>query len=399
MDLIWTDDDRAFQQEVRSFIGSHFPTELREKVAHGRKLERDDFVRWQKILNEQGWMAPAWPVKYGGTGWNEVQRYIFQEELGRAETPGIVPFGVKMVGPVIYTFGSEAQKSQYLPRILASDDWWCQGYSESGAGSDLASLQTRAVRDGDHYVVNGSKTWTTYAQYADMMFCLVRTDSEVKPQEGISFLLFDMTSPGIEVRPIVTIDGGAEINLVFLTDVEVPVENRVGEENKGWTYAKFLLGHERSGIAAVSRSKAQLANLTTIAGSEPATGGRLIDDNGFRTKIADVKRALTALEYTELRHMFAAGRDGGAPGFEASMLKLRGTEVQQALTELMMEAIAYYAQPFQREALDAGWNEAPIGPDYAAPLAPAYFNYRKASIYGGSNEIQKNIMAKMVLGL
>ena len=233
MDLIWTDEDRAFQQEVRTFIGSHFPSELREKVAHGRKLERDDFVRWQKILNEQGWMAPAWPVKYGGTGWNEVQRYVFQEELGRAETPGIVPFGVKMVGPVIYTFGSEAQKSQYLPRILASDDWWCQGYSEPGAGSDLASLQTRAVRDGDHYVVNGTKTWTTYAQYADMMFCLVRTDSEVKPQEGISFLLFDMTAPGIEVRPIVTIDGGAEINLVFLTDVEVPVENRVGEENKG----------------------------------------------------------------------------------------------------------------------------------------------------------------------
>ena len=398
MDLQLTDDDLAFQREVRGFIEENLPADIRDKVANGRKLEKDDFVRWQNILNERGWMAPHWPVEHGGTGWTPLQRYIFEEELARAHSPRVMPFGVKMVAPVIYTFGNEAQKAHYLPRILSSEDWWCQGYSEPGSGSDLASLSTRAVRDGDHYVVNGSKTWTTLAQHANMIFCLVRTDSEAKQQEGISFLLIDMTSPGVEVQPIVTIDGGAEVNTVFFTDVRVPVENLVGEENKGWTYAKFLLGHERSGIAAVGRSKAQIARLKDIAAHETSSGAPLIEDTDFREKVARLEIDLSALEMTELRYVISENA-GKPPGAETSLLKLRGTEIQQGISELLMEAVGYYAQPYVREALDFGWNEAPIGPAYAPPLAPTYFNWRKTSIYGGSNEIQKNIMAKMVLGL
>ena len=399
MDLQWSDADRAFQLEVRQFIEDNYPPEIRDNVLSGQRLQRDDYVRWQKILHGRGWMAPAWPVAYGGTGWTEVQHYIFEEEFCRAQAPRVIPFGVKMVGPVIYSFGTDQQKRHYLPRILASDDWWCQGYSEPGSGSDLASLQTRAVRDGDHYVVNGTKTWTTFAHYADKMFCLVRTDSEAKPQAGISFLLIDMADPGIDARPIVTMDGSAEVNMVFLTDVRVPLANRIGEENKGWTYAKFLLGHERSGIAAVARSKGQIEKLKRIAGVEPLGGEKLIDDGAFAEKLARVELELSAVENTELRYLLAQSNGEGGPGFEVSMLKIRGTEVQQAITELLLEAIGYYANPFVADALDQGWNEAPIGPDYAAPLARTYFNWRKASIYGGTNEIQKNIIAKMVLGL
>ena len=398
MDLEFTDELRDFQREVRGFIEERLPGDLREKVKRFLTLGKDDYLRWQDILAERGWLVYTWPVEHGGTGWSPVQRYIFEEESGRANAPRIIPFGPKMVGPVIYTFGSEAQKAAYLPPIARNETWWCQGYSEPDAGSDLASLRTRAVRDGDHYVVNGTKTWTTTAHWADMMFCLVRTDTEVKPQEGISFVLIDMRDPGVEVRPIVTMDGGREINTVYLTDVRVPVENRVGEENKGWTYAKFLLGHERFGIARLSESKARLSWLKDIARGRRVGAGVLADDEEFMRTVAETEIELTALEYTELRALMNA-EQGKAPGMEANMLKIRGTDVQQKISEMLMKAMGYYAAPYLPEALEYGWNEAPVGPDGAAGLAPAYFNMRKTSIYGGTNEIQRNIIARMVLGL
>ena len=398
MDLEFTDELRDFQREVREFIEERLPRDIREKVKRFLTLGKDDYLRWQDILAERGWLVYTWPVEHGGTGWSPVQRYIFEEESGRANAPRIIPFGPKMVGPVIYTFGSEAQKAAYLPPIARNETWWCQGYSEPDAGSDLASLRTRAVRDGDHYVVNGTKTWTTAAHWADMMFCLVRTDTEVKPQEGISFVLIDMRDPGVEVRPIVTMDGGREINTVYLTDVRVPVENRIGEENKGWTYAKFLLGHERFGIARLSDSKARLSWLKDIARRHRVGAGVLADDAEFMRTVAETEIELTALEYTELRALMSA-EQGKAPGMEANMLKIRGTDVQQKISEMLMKAMGYYAAPYLPEALEYGWNEAPVGPDGAAGLAPAYFNMRKTSIYGGTNEIQRNIIARMVLGL
>jgi alkylation response protein AidB-like acyl-CoA dehydrogenase len=306
-----------------------------------------------------------------------------------------------MVGPVIYTFGNEAQKKRFLPRILSGDDWWCQGYSEPGSGSDLASLRTKAEKsaDGGHYIVNGMKTWTTLAQHADWIFCLVRTDPNApKPQMGISFLLIDMTSPGVSVRPIITIDGGHEVNEVFLDNVQVPVENLIGKENEGWTYAKFLLGHERSGIAGVARSKKAIERLKEIARGEYIDGNPLIDDPDFARKIAEVEIELTALEYTELRTL-ASEQAGKGPGPESSVLKIRGTEIQQRITELVVEAVGYYSYPFPEGQQPEGSNLPPVGPDYAEHVAPVYFNMRKASIYGGSNEIQRNIIAKMILGL
>ena len=398
MDLEFTDELHNFQQEVRAFIEERLPVDLRKKVERFLKLGKEDYLRWQDILAEKGWLVYSWPVEHGGTGWSPVQRYIFEEEMGRANAPRIIPFGPKMVGPVIYTFGSDAQKAKYLPAIAGNETWWCQGYSEPDAGSDLASLRTRAVRDGDHYVVNGTKTWITTAQWADMMFCLARTDTEVKPQEGISFVLIDMRTPGVEVRPIVTIDGGREINTVYLTDVKVPVENRIGEENKGWTYAKFLLGHERFGIARLSESKARLSWLKDIARRHRVGGALLADDADFMRSVAETEIELTALEYTELRALMNA-EQGQSPGVEANMLKIRGTDVQQKISEMLMKAMGYYAAPYVPEAMEYGWNEAPVGPEYAAALAPAYFNMRKTSIYGGTNEIQRNIIARMVLGL
>ena len=397
MDLEFTDELRDFQQEVRAFIEERLPGDIRTKVERFLTLGKDDYLRWQDILAEKGWLVYSWPVEYGGTGWSPVQCYIFEEEAGRARAPRIIPFGPKMVGPVIYTFGTDAQKAKYLPPIARNAAWWCQGYSEPDAGSDLASLRTRAVRDGDHYVVNGTKTWTTGAHWADMMFCLVRTNTESKPQAGISFVLVDMRDPGVEVRPIVTIDGGREINTVYLTDVRVPVENRIGEENQGWTYAKFLLGHERFGIARLAESKARLAYLKSIARSHRVGGNLLAEDTDFMRSVAETEIELTALEYTELRALLNAER-GGAPGVEANMLKIRGTDVQQRISEMLMKAMGYHALPYIPEALEYGRNEEPVGPGYAAGLAPAYFNMRKASIYGGTNEIQRNIIAKMVLG-
>ena len=398
MEIALSSAEATFQREVRDFIAAELPGDIKAKVERGQWLDKDDYVRWQKILYKRGWIAPGWPKELGGTGWTPLQRHLFEEELARGSTPRIMPFGLAMVAPVIMAFGDAAQKKHYLPRILSSEDWWCQGYSEPGSGSDLASLATKAVADGEDYIVSGQKTWTTLAQYADMIFCLVRTSTEGKPQEGITFLLIDMRSPGIDVRPIRTLDGGEEINDVFFDEVRVPQANRIGEENKGWTYAKFLLGHERTGIAAIGRSKQELVQLKAIAAAEPSGDGSLAEDNPFAGKMADLEIDILALESLVLR-IVADETEGRTPGAEASILKIKGTEIQQRLSELALEAVGYYANPYIAEAQEAGWNEAPIGREHAASVAPHYFNWRKASIYGGTNEIQKNIIAKMVLGL
>ncbi|MGZ5200034.1 MAG: acyl-CoA dehydrogenase family protein [Telluria sp.] len=396
MDLDYTEEDRAFRDQVRAFLDEQLPADLQHKVRSHLRLSRDDIVRWHKILHRQGWVAPGWPAEYGGPGWTPVQRHIFEEECARAGTPPVLPFGVNMVAPVIMAFGSQAQKDYYLPRILSCEDWWCQGYSEPGSGSDLASLKTTAVRDGDHYIVNGQKTWTTLAQHADMIFCLVRTDSGVRKQEGISFLLIDMKSPGVTVRPIIMLDEDHEVNEVFFDNVRVPVANLVGQENKGWTYAKYLLGHERTGIAAVGRSKRELAFLKRLATREQKNGRPLIEDPLFAARLAALEIELMALEMTVLRVLAKADK---APGPEASVLKVRGTDIQQMLTELMVEAAGPMALPFDPQYLEGRHDHSIAGDDAAAPLAPYYFNYRKTSIYGGSNEIQRNIISQMILGL
>jgi len=398
MELAFGDEDLAFREEVRTFIRDNLPNDIAESVSRGRGLTKQDIQRWQRILYEQGWAAPAWPEEFGGPGWNATQRYIFDEVVAEFDTPEIVPFGLLMVGPLIYTFGSQAQKDRFLPKILTGEEWWCQGYSEPGSGSDLASLQTKAERDGSHYVVNGTKTWNSLAHMADWVFCLVRTSNKGKQQEGISFLLIDMNTPGIEPKPIISIDGAHHLNMTYYTDVRVPVDNRIGEENKGWTYAKFLLGHERNSIAEVGLSKQRLRRLKEIAAEEQIGGGTLAKDSTFSGKIADAEISLTALEYLNLR--FLAEEAAGRPiGPEVSMLKIKGTELRQKLTELTVEALGYYAIPFEPEQLTDGWNEPPIGPDYAAAQMPQYLYSRAATIYGGSNEIQRNIISKMVLGL
>lgn len=396
MDLDYTATDLAFRDTVRAFLEANLPTDLQQKVRMHRRLERDDYVRWHRICARQGWAAPAWPVEYGGPGWSATERHIWEEECARAGTPPILPFGVNMVAPVIMAFGNAAQKAYYLPRILNCDDWWCQGYSEPGSGSDLASLKTTAERVGEHYIVNGQKTWTTLGQHADMIFCLVRTDSTVRKQEGISFLLIDMKTPGITVRPIIMLDEEHEVNEVFFDNVKVPVENLIGQENKGWTYAKYLLGHERTGIAGVGRSKRELLFLKKIA-SEQFKGGRpLLQDPVFAAKVASLEIELMALETTVLRVMTQADH---RPGPEASLLKVRGSEIQQLLTELMLEALGPNGLPFDTDYLEGKHEHALTGDDAAAPLAGYYFNFRKTSIYGGSNEIQKNIITQMILGL
>ncbi|MBU2031230.1 MAG: acyl-CoA dehydrogenase family protein [Alphaproteobacteria bacterium] len=395
MNLDFSPEDIAFRESVRAFIAAEYPADLRAKQDRGEELGKEDFLSWHRVLARKGWIAPGWPVEYGGPGFTSTQRYLFGEEMAAADAVPILPFGINMVSPVIYTFGTPEQKARFLPPTLAGDIWWCQGYSEPGAGSDLASLKTRAVRgadaDGDHYVVNGQKTWTTLAQYADWGFFLVRTDPDAKAQEGISFLLIDMKSPGVTVRPIITLDGAHEVNEVWLEDVRVPVGNRIHEENKGWTCAKFLLAHERSGIAGVARSKRELEKVQAIAEAEG-----LADDPVFERRLAELEIDLLALEYTELRTL-ARESAGKGPGPESSLLKIKGTEIQQRLTELALDAAGAYALPDARALRDG--NLGPIGPDYAGRAAPTYFNVRKTSIYGGSNEIQRNIIAKMVLGL
>lgn len=398
MDINYTPEERAFRDEVRAFLKDKLPTDIARKVKGHKRVGKEDTVRWQKILNEKGWLALHWPKEYGGTGWSPIQKHIFEEECAEAGTPGVLPFGVSMVAPVIIKFGTQEQKDHYLPRILRSDDWWCQGYSEPGAGSDLAGLKTRAVREGDHYIVNGQKTWTTLGQHADMIFCLVRTDPDAKKQEGISFLLIDMNTPGITVRPLITLDGEHEVNEVFFDDVKVPVENLVGEENKGWTCAKYLLTFERTGIAGVGASKAALAHLKQIAREQKMNGKPLIEEPHFRTRLADAEMELMSLEMTNLRTV-AAAEAGGVPGAESSFLKIMGTELRQEITDLFRRAAGPHALPFLPEQLAGDFEGPYVGPEFAASVASRYFNFRKLSIFGGSNEIQKNIIAKMILGL
>ena len=398
MDMNFSPEETAFREEVRAFLKEALPEALAAKVLTGKRIKKEDYLTWHRALSARGWLAWHWPVEHGGAGWTPVQKHIFEEECIGAGAPRVIPFGLNMLGPVLIEFGTEAQKRHYLPRILADEDWWCQGYSEPGAGSDLASLQTRAVRDGDEYVVNGQKTWTTLGHYADWMFCLVKTDTAVKPQAGISFLLIDMKSPGVTVRPIVTLDGEHESNEVFLEDVEVPLENLVGEENKGWTCAKFLLGYERTGIAGVAFAKQSLGHLKQVARSQSKDGRPLAEDPLFAARLAQVEIDLMAMETFNLRTVSAAAA-GGAPGVESSMLKIKGTVIRQEITDLLRRAIGPYALPFVPEAFDEGTNAPPIGPDYAMPLARQYFNMRKLSIYGGSNEIQRNIIAKRMLRL
>lgn len=398
MDMSFSNDERAFQDEVRTFLREKLPARLSAAVKSGKRLKKADYEEWHSLLNERGWLAVTWPEEYGGTGWSSVQRHIFEEECCAAGAPRTVPFGVNMLGPVLLKFGSEEQKAHYLPRILDGTDWWCQGYSEPGAGSDLASLKTRAVRDGDHYIVDGQKTWTTLGQHANWIFCLVRTSTDGKPQEGISFLLIDMATPGIEVSPILTLDGEHEVNEIFFDSVRVPVGNLVGEENKGWTYAKYLLTHERTNIAGVGFSNTALAHLKTIARDQKSAGRPLDDDPYFAARMARVEIELEAMKTTNLRVLAAAAR-GDAPGPESSMLKIKGTIIRQEINDLTRRALGPQAMPFVSEALDQGYNEEPIGPDYAAPIAREYFNNRKLSIFGGSNEIQKNIISKAILGL
>jgi len=400
MNVDFSREELAFQQEARAFFRDQYPDDLKKKTDSGIELSRDDFIRWQKIMYRQGWAAVNWPVEFGGTGWTPVQKYIYANEIAQANAPDMVPFGVKMVGPVIYTFGTAEQCERFLPDILESNVWWCQGYSEPGSGSDLASLKTRADRDGDHYIVNGTKTWTTLAQMADWIFCLVRTSSDVaRRQEGISFLLIDMSTPGVTVKPIITIEGGHEVNEVHFEEVKVPVANLVGEEGKGWTYGKVLLQHERANIAGVARSQYRLGKLREKTSQEIHGGAPLLNDRNFARKLAAVEIELKALEYTELRTL-AAVEVGKAPGPESSILKIRGTEVQQSIDELIVEAAGYYALPYVPQQYDPEFPvDDRIGFDAETRSSLVYFNNRKASIYGGSNEIQKNIVAKHVLGL
>ena len=398
MDLSFTDEELAFQKEVREFLEKKLPADVKDRYERGLHYTKEGQVRWQKILNEKGWMAPNWPAEYGGTGWTATQKYIFAQELGRASAPPPIPFGVSMVGPVIYTFGSQEQKDYYLPRILNSDDWWCQGYSEPGSGSDLASLQTKAVRDGDDYIVNGQKIWTTHAQHADMIFCLVRTDPDAKAQEGISFLLIDMKTPGITVKPIIGLDKEHTLNEVFFDEVRVPVKNRVGEENKGWTYAKFLLGNERTSIARISQSKLKVKKLRGIAATQRTNGGLLQDDTDFMRKLNQIDVDLMALEYTELR-MLSRMQKGEKLTAEPSLLKIKGSDIQQALTELSVEALGMYGAAYEAEEIREGRNDQNFAPDYANGPMAEHLYLRAASVYGGSNEIQRNIISKMVLGL
>jgi alkylation response protein AidB-like acyl-CoA dehydrogenase len=400
MNVSFTADELEFRSEVRHYFENEFPQDILEKQRKAIPLEPEDMIRWHKNIYEKGWAAPNWPIELGGTGWSSVQKYIFADEQARANAPPFLSFGVSMVGPIIYTFGNEQQKQRFLPDILQFNTWWCQGYSEPGAGSDLASLKTRADLDGDHYVVNGTKTWTTLGQFADWIFCLVRTNSDVaRYQEGISFILIDMKQPGISIKPIVLLDGEHEVNEVHFDNVRVPVENLVGEEGKGWTYGKVLLQHERTGISGVAGSKYRLMRLRDQAAQSKRGAVPLVEDRNFMRKIAAAEVELKALEYTELRTL-ASVASGKAPGPESSILKIAGTELRQSIDSLDLEAAAYYALPYVRDQYQLDFpTEQSVGEGSQTNASLRYFNDRKLSIFGGSNEIQKNIIAKRVLGL
>jgi len=392
MDLNFTPEEQAFRADIRQWVAEHLPQDISHKVHHALRLNKDDLQRWARILGKQGWHGWAWPKQFGGPGWNAVQRHLFEEECALAGAPRVVPFGPVMVAPVIMAFGSREQQERHLPGIMSGDVWWSQGYSEPGSGSDLASVKTRAEKRGDKYIVNGQKTWTTLGQYGDWIFCLVRTDTSVKPQAGISFLLVDMKSPGVTVRPIIMLDGEHEVNEVFFDNVEVPAENLVGEENKGWTYAKYLLAHERTNIADVNRAKRELERLKRIAKAEG-----VFHDARFRDQIALLEVDIVALEMMVLR-VLSAESSGKQSLDVAGLLKIRGSEIQQRYTELMMLAAGPFSTPFIHEAMEAGWQGDQVGAAHCAPLASHYFNYRKTTIYGGSNEVQRNIVAQTVLG-
>ena len=400
MDLAFTPEEQAFRDEVRAWVRSNLPPEISHKVHNALRLTRDDLQGWAKILGKKGWLASGWPQQFGGPGWTAVQKHLFEEECALAGAPRVVPFGPVMVAPVIMAYGTPEQQQRFLPGIASGEVWWSQGYSEPGSGSDLASVKTRAERVGNKYIVNGQKTWTTLGQYGEWIFCLVRTSNEGKPQTGISFLLIDMKSPGVTVRPIKLLDGECEVNEVFFDNVEVPAENLIGEENKGWTYAKHLLSHERTNIADVNRSKRELERLKRIARAEgvwdPTEGGA--DAVRFRDQIALLEVDIVALEMLVLR-VLSAEKSGKNSLDIAGLLKIKGSEIQQRYAELMMLAAGPFALPFIEEAMEAGWQgDFPGGSVAHAPLASTYFNMRKTTIYGGSNEVQRNIVAQTVLG-
>ena len=392
MDLNFTPEELAFRAEIRQWVADHLPKDISHKVHHALRLSLDDMQRWHKILGAKGWLGYHWPTQFGGPGWTAVQRHLFEEECALAGAPRIIPFGPVMVAPVIMAFGTPEQHQRFLPGIASGEVWWSQGYSEPGSGSDLASLKTRAVREGNTFVVNGQKTWTTLGQYGEWIFCLVRTSTEGKPQTGISFLLIDMKSPGITVRPIITMDGEHEVNEVWFDNVVVPAENLIGEENKGWTYAKFLLSHERTGIADVNRAKRELERVKRIAKAEGVW-----DDARFRDQVASLEVDIVALEMMVLR-VLSAEKSGRNSLDVAGLLKIRGSEIQQRYAELMMLAAGPMSLPFQHEAMEAGWQGDFAGAGLCAPLAGTYFNMRKTTIYGGSNEVQRNIVSQTVLG-
>ena len=392
MDLAFTPEEQKFREDIRAWVRANLPPEISHKVHNALTLTREDMQRWARILGKKGWLGWGWPQQFGGPGWNAVQKHLFEEECALAGAPRVVPFGPVMVAPVIMAFGNAEQQKRFLPGIASGEVWWSQGYSEPGAGSDLASLKTRAERKGDKYIVNGQKTWTTLAQYGEWIFCLVRTSNEGKPQTGISFLLIDMKSPGVTVRPIIMLDGSPEVNEVFFDNVEVPAENLIGEENKGWTYAKHLLSHERTNIADVNRAKRELERLKRIAKAE-----NVYEDQRFRDEIAKLEVDVVALEMLVLR-VLSAEKSGKNALDIAALLKIRGSEIQQRYTELMMLAAGPYALPFIPEAMEAGWQGEFVGAAHCAPLASTYFNMRKTTIYGGSNEVQRNIVAQTVLG-
>jgi alkylation response protein AidB-like acyl-CoA dehydrogenase len=391
MDLNYSPDEIAFRDEVRGWLAANVPADLRQKVLDYEELSKEDLVRWHKILAKKGWVAPVWPKDWGGTDWDATRRYIFEEEYALAGAPPIAPFGPTMVASVLLHFGTPEQKQRYLPDIYNGNVFWCQGYSEPGSGSDLASLKTRAERQGDHYVVNGQKIWTTLGHYGDWIFCLVRTDSSGKRQEGISFLLIDMKTPGITVRPLLLLDEAHEVNEVFFDNVKVPVENLVYEENKGWTVAKYLLGHERLNTGRIGGSKRELTKLKAMAAKTTVGGKPLLEDARFKDRLARVEIELMALEITNMRFLDEMRRTGDI-GPEVSMLKIKGTEIQQAITELSMQVMGPMAQAFKPIAYDDF-------DGFGASMAARYFNFRKTSIYAGSNEIQRNIFSKMALGL
>ena len=392
MDLAFTPEEQKFREEIRGWVHEHLPADISHKVHNALQLTREDMQRWGKILGKKGWLGHAWPTAFGGPGWSAIEKHLFEEECALAGAPRVVPFGPVMVAPVIMAFGNAEQQQRFLPGIASGDVWWSQGYSEPGSGSDLASVKTKAERVGDKYIVNGQKTWTTLGQYGEWIFCLVRTSNEGKPQTGISFLLIDMKSPGVTVRPIILLDGSAEVNEVFFDNVEVPANNLVGEENKGWNYAKYLLAHERTNIADVNRAKRELERLKRIAKAEG-----VLDDSRFRDEIAKLEVDVIALEMMVLRVL--AGEKAGKQTMDiASLLKIRGSEIQQRYSELMMLAAGPFALPLIREAMEAGWQGDSVGHAHCAPLASTYFNMRKTTIYGGSNEVQRNIVSQFVLG-